>query len=136
MSSRREFLQKSLLAGIGVTVLGKSILKAGENPGDNNTVNFAEAKFDAANKYVLAPLPYAYDALEPWIDKKTMEIHHDKHRQAYVDNLNKALEADAKNAPAPAPVDLISVAAPDPESAPAEASIWADLEERFKSIRQ
>ena len=38
-------------------------------------------------------LPYAYDALEPHIDTKTMEIHHDKHHQAYVTNLNKALES-------------------------------------------
>jgi Fe-Mn family superoxide dismutase len=37
-------------------------------------------------------LPYAYDALEPHIDKLTMEIHHSKHHQAYVNNLNKALE--------------------------------------------
>ena len=43
------------------------------------------------SKFVLIPLPYSYDALEPYIDKQTMEIHHDKHEQAYVDNLNKAL---------------------------------------------
>src|SRR5690606_24415135 len=36
-------------------------------------------------------LPYAHDALEPHIDKATMEIHHGKHHQAYVDNLNKAI---------------------------------------------
>jgi len=40
----------------------------------------------------LPPLPYAFDALEPYIDPKTMEIHHDKHHGAYVTNLNKALE--------------------------------------------
>jgi len=43
-------------------------------------------------KFELKPLPYAYDALEPYIDTKTMEIHHSKHVQAYTDNLNKALE--------------------------------------------
>ena len=42
--------------------------------------------------YSVPPLPYAYDALEPHIDKLTMEIHHDKHHQAYVDKANAALE--------------------------------------------
>lgn len=41
--------------------------------------------------YTVPPLPYAYDALEPHIDKQTMEIHHDKHHQAYVDKVNAAL---------------------------------------------
>ena len=42
--------------------------------------------------YSLPPLPYAPDALEPYIDKRTMEIHHDGHHGAYVKNLNTALE--------------------------------------------
>jgi superoxide dismutase, Fe-Mn family len=42
--------------------------------------------------YELPPLPYDYDALAPTIDEQTMRIHHDKHHQAYVDNLNKAVE--------------------------------------------
>jgi Fe-Mn family superoxide dismutase len=41
--------------------------------------------------YTVPPLPYAFDALEPHIDAKTMEIHHDKHHQAYVDKVNDAL---------------------------------------------
>lgn len=43
----------------------------------------------------LAPLPYAFDALEPYIDAKTMEIHHGKHHAAYVTNLNNALKEHA-----------------------------------------
>lgn len=43
--------------------------------------------------FTLPALPYAADALEPYIDKQTMEIHHDKHHGAYVNNLNKALES-------------------------------------------
>ena len=42
--------------------------------------------------HALPPLPYAHDALEPHIDKQTMEIHHGKHHAAYVNNLNAALE--------------------------------------------
>jgi Fe-Mn family superoxide dismutase len=45
--------------------------------------------------YSVPPLPYAYDALEPYIDKATMEFHHDKHHQAYVDKANAALAGTA-----------------------------------------
>lgn len=48
--------------------------------------------------FELEALPYASNALEPHIDKETMEIHHDRHHQAYVDNLNKAIAGtDAEN---------------------------------------
>ncbi len=48
------------------------------------------------------PLPYPFDAMEPYIDARTMELHHDKHLQSYIDNLNKAL----KNYPRLQPLTL------------------------------
>jgi Fe-Mn family superoxide dismutase len=71
--TRREFLQT---AAAGAAILSIAPLR----------VLAADDK-----KYTLPKLPYAFDALEPSIDAKTMEIHHDRHHQAYVDNLNKAL---------------------------------------------
>jgi Fe-Mn family superoxide dismutase len=48
--------------------------------------------------HTLPALPYSFDALEPHIDAQTMQIHHDRHHQAYVDNLNKAIAGtDAEN---------------------------------------
>lgn len=49
----------------------------------------APVKFDGM--FTLPPLPYSYDALEPHIDKLTMEIHHNRHHKSYIDNLNKAV---------------------------------------------
>jgi len=67
--------------------------------------------------YTLPPLPYAFDALEPSIDARTMEIHHDKHHAAYVANVNKALEGH-----------------PDLAALPVEKLI-ADLEKVPEAIR-
>ena len=83
--SRRKFLQQSsllTLAGIGLQLfdghkaIARSVDKFFEIP------------------LTLPGLPYEYSALEPHIDKITMEIHHTKHHKAYVDNLKKAMEAD------------------------------------------
>ena len=57
--------------------------------------------------FQLDSLPYDYDALEPYIDKETMQIHHDKHHQAYVDKLNVALK-DHKNLQSKAIEEIIT----------------------------
>jgi Fe-Mn family superoxide dismutase len=51
----------------------------------------APAAAPASAPFTVPPLPYAYDALEPYIDAQTMQIHHDKHHQTYVNNLNAAV---------------------------------------------
>ena len=53
--------------------------------------SFGFWSFQAEGPFKLDPLPYDAGALEPHIDKMTMEIHHDRHHKAYVDNLNKAV---------------------------------------------
>jgi superoxide dismutase, Fe-Mn family len=58
---------------------------------DKFMVAEAAAQQAPTGPITLPKLPYAFDALEPHIDAKTMEIHHDKHHQAYVDNYNKAI---------------------------------------------
>jgi Fe-Mn family superoxide dismutase len=65
--------------------------------------------------YELPPLPYPAASLEPYIDAKTMEIHHDKHHQAYVTNLNKALES-APYLASKSPEDLIKDLASVPDA--------------------
>lgn len=93
MASRRDFLQKSVLAGIGISLLGKSAFAA------NGNNEAAQIVGNVPFKFSLPKLPYGYEALEPWIDKRTMEIHYSKHHQAYVDNLNKALEKQQAETP-------------------------------------
>jgi Fe-Mn family superoxide dismutase len=66
--------------------------------------------------FTLPELPYASDALEPYIDKLTMEIHHGKHHAAYVANLNKALEPAPELAGKPLEVLLANGLAAVPES--------------------
>jgi Fe-Mn family superoxide dismutase len=62
------------------------------SPGPSLSDASKDDKEERSMAYTLPPLPYPHDALEPYIDKQTMEIHHGKHHQAYVTNLNAALE--------------------------------------------
>jgi len=88
INSRRNFLKKSAAAALGAVATNALGNKAFAASGlDKKT-----AITPATEKFKLSVLPYNYDALEPHIDKLTMEIHHSKHHQAYVTNLNKALE--------------------------------------------
>lgn len=84
MTNRREFLTQGSLAAAALAL----------------APNFAHAAVDSAVAShaiaTLPPLPYAPDALEPFIDAQTMTIHHDKHHQAYVTNLVKAVSSDPK----------------------------------------
>jgi Fe-Mn family superoxide dismutase len=82
MTRRRALKSTALVAG--ATLCSLSLTKA-------------QPSAALAGPFKLPPLPYPYDALEPHIDAKTMEIHHDKHHAAYVTNLNKAI-ADVPNA--------------------------------------
>jgi len=78
---RRKFLKAALLTGASL-VVGQSPLASRSKRRD----------MVQAVPFVLPDLPYATDALEPYIDRMTMEIHHGKHHGAYVTNLNRALE--------------------------------------------
>jgi Fe-Mn family superoxide dismutase len=77
--SRRNFLKSAGAAALAATAGGVFATQA-------------RAAKDPPPIYALPPLGYAFDALDPFIDATTMEIHHDKHHQAYVTNLNKALQ--------------------------------------------
>jgi Fe-Mn family superoxide dismutase len=57
--------------------------------------SLGQAAAPAKGPFSLPPLPYAFDALEPYIDAQTMQIHHDRHHAAYVNNLNNALASHA-----------------------------------------
>ncbi|MBP6335342.1 MAG: superoxide dismutase [Bacteroidia bacterium] len=84
--SRRDFLKKSsilAIAGIGAQLFPNSLLASGQDP--------QPTPIQGVETFTLPELPYAYDALEPHIDVQTMEIHHKRHHQGYVNALNLSL---------------------------------------------
>lgn len=93
-SSRRDFIKKSALLSTGI-FMGTSIINSSLAANTNASISsvFHDDLLNTQEAaYTLPKLPYSYDALEPHIDKLTMEIHYSKHHQAYVTNLNKAIE--------------------------------------------
>lgn len=92
--NRREFLAKggSALAGLGLT--SAFPVKALSSGHDSATLPH---ELTVTSEYSLPPLPYTYDALEPYIDAKTMQLHHDTHFAGYTRGLNKALRHFAKS---------------------------------------
>lgn len=85
--NRKIFLRTALLGGVAAALPSKAFL---------SSTNLFNPEEQSAMPFTLPDLPYAHDALEPYIDKQTMEIHHGKHHAAYVTNLNKALETNAE----------------------------------------
>ena len=84
--NRRDFIKNSTLIGLSGLV---STLFGNEKLSHLESLSKLS---DSEVLFYLPKLPYSYDALEPYIDKQTMEVHHSKHHQTYVDKLNKALE--------------------------------------------
>lgn len=84
--------RKKFITSIGLLTAASGISKI---EGVTRKLNQSINRSNTMSKFELAPLPYAFNALEPHIDARTMEIHHDKHHAAYVNNLNKAVEGTA-----------------------------------------
>jgi Fe-Mn family superoxide dismutase len=82
MINRRQAIKTTALATAAIAVLPGAI---------GQTTPATSAASPAGGPFTVPPLPYPFDALEPYIDARTMEIHHDKHHAAYVANLNKAV---------------------------------------------
>jgi len=80
---KRQFITGGLAVG-AASLLANSVSTAG--------ILKSDGAFGKDGKYSLPKLPYAYDALEPYIDRQTMELHHDKHHAGYVRGLNNAIE--------------------------------------------
>src|SRR3984957_12558562 len=92
--NRRKFLVNTGIVGaglLGASSGGSAALRSGTASNFASNLKLEEKPV----AFTVPPLPYPFDALEPHIDAKTMEIHHDKHHGAYVTNLNKALEGQA-----------------------------------------
>jgi Fe-Mn family superoxide dismutase len=91
MATRRDFMQQTTLAGAGLILAsGRALGAAGEHE------QYSDKLVDASGRYAAAPLPFAYDALEPAIDAKTVELHYNFHHKPAVVAANKAEDELAK----------------------------------------
>lgn len=90
MWNRREVLQGSTLALAGLALSGRP---AAAETAQGAAAAAAAPAAPVPGAFVLAPLPYAYEALEPAIDAETMRLHHGKHHATYVAKLNEAVAA-------------------------------------------
>ena len=100
LTTRRQALKTLTAAAIASTGLSRLPVYA-DAPA---AAPAAPAAPEPTGPFTLPPLPYAYDALEPYIDTETMHLHHDKHHKAYVTKLNEALAKEPSFTP-PADVD-------------------------------
>ena len=91
---RRNFL-KNLGLGIAGTLAGSEALALNENKLITSTMETITLAKEAIASLEFPALPYAYDALEPYIDAKTMEVHYDKHHRAYYNNYLAAVKGTA-----------------------------------------
>jgi len=84
------FTRREMIKGVGVTTLGMGFASFAPSVWAQSEEENIPAH--PPGEYILPPLPYDYDALEPYIDKKTLKLHHDKHNAGYVKKYNTVLE--------------------------------------------
>ena len=94
LQSFRFSLALRFIVGILIVAIAICTINQRLETSEASAQNVQSQKIDkqsAKGKFVLPPLPYAYNALEPFIDEQTMKLHHDKHHLAYVNSLNAAI---------------------------------------------